>query len=176
MQRWTSILHQTISTTRGVRDQPGVIDVWIKLQVSRKPCFHTGLNVNNESTTNETQQHWPHSDRPAVSLALIHAYAFIHSCFNICCQIRSNLMYLQGTIFRAHNHTKQAKNRQISDRSVCGECVCIRVNHKLALYLKPKTALISQHLTSARFHISTWPNLIWKHWKSTFDNTVKKSH
>lgn len=34
--------------------------------------------MNNESTTNETQQHWPHGDRPAVSQALIQAYAFIH--------------------------------------------------------------------------------------------------
>lgn len=65
----TSIQNQTISTTRGVRGRPGVIDVWIKMHVSSKPCFHNGPDMNNESTTNETQQRRPHSDRPAVSQA-----------------------------------------------------------------------------------------------------------
>ncbi len=129
MQCWTSILHQTISTTRGVRDQPGVIDVWIKLQVSRKPCFHTGPDMNNESTTNETQQHWPHSDRPAVRWALIHAFAFIHFFISICCQIRSDLMYLQGTISGHITPQSQQKNKQtgqiLDNRVQCVDCMSI---------------------------------------------------
>lgn len=60
MQRWTSILHQTISTTGRVRGRLGVIDVWIKVQVSRKPCFHTGWAVplDNGNTTDEAQWIW----------------------------------------------------------------------------------------------------------------------
>lgn len=52
----TSIQHQTISTTRGVRGRLGVIDVWIKMHVSSKPCFHNGPNMNNESTTNDNSE------------------------------------------------------------------------------------------------------------------------
>lgn len=74
MRRRTSILHQTISTTAGVRGRRGVIDVWIKVQVSRKPCFHSGpaIPVDNEGKTNETQWNGPVTSGP-VSKALIHA-------------------------------------------------------------------------------------------------------
>lgn len=151
MQCWTSILHQTISTTRGVRDQPGVIDVWIKLQVSRKPCFHTGPDMNNESTTNETQQHWPHSDRPAVSWALIHAYAFIHFFIIICCQIRSDLMHKK--LFSGYITTQsRQKNKQNKywtvEQSVLSVYRSVKTKSHLYIFsepemvLKPKTALI----------------------------------
>lgn len=73
----------------------------IKVQVSRKPCFHTGPLVNNDSTTQETHRHWPQSDRPAVSQSLIHAQAFV----TICCQLTIRFQAYTRSPLRAFGHT-----------------------------------------------------------------------
>lgn len=153
MQRWTSILHQTISTTKGVRDQPRVVDVWIKLQVSRKPCFHTGPAMNNESTTNETEQHWPHSDRPAVSLALIHPYAFIQVFISSCCQIKVRFNVFTRGYFQSIKSNTKTRNNTNSRAVYTFER---KTNKYISLYILNRPEVVLKHKTALISWINMW--------------------
>lgn len=65
--------------------------------------------MNNESTTNETQQHWPHGDRPAVSQALIQAHAFIHISVSA---VKSDFFFYEEIFSKQMTTQNQSTNKQ----------------------------------------------------------------
>lgn len=123
---------------------------------------------------------WPHCDRPAVSQVLIHTSFSSSSGV----KSKSHFMYLQGAALWANEHSKNSTSPKFLDTwlehkqtvlCVCaGACVCVWKPNSYQyilsgpeVCLKQKTALISQHVTSVRFHVTvTWPHV--NHWKALF--------